>query len=126
VRALVAFGCLVAWTAAVAAQRNELIVQVVRPEFVPMAGVSISVTDVKSCVRGAAAIDPTVTRTADKSGMAKFENIGPGYFRIEVPKAGGWSQAIRCVRLGAFDSDFPTAYVQLQVKFIAPTTTVKH
>jgi hypothetical protein len=126
VRKFVIVGCVAALMApAVAAERNELIVQIVRPEWLPLPTVTVRVTNVKSCASGAAPVFPMTIRTTDKSGMATFEIAGTGRYRIEVPAGGGWSRVVKCVQLEAFDSDFPTAYVQLQVKLIAPMVTVR-
>src|SRR5437879_6345564 len=123
---IVIVGCLTTMMApAIAAERNELIVQIVRPEWLPLPGVPVRVTNVKSCARGAGPVFPMSIRTTDKSGKATFEIAGTGYYRIEVPGEGGWSRVVKCVRLGSFDSGFSTAHVQLQVKFTGPMVTVK-
>lgn len=126
-RKFVIVACVAALIApAIAAERNELIVQIVRPEWLPLPGVPVRVINVKSCARGAAPVFPMTSRTTDKSGTATFEIAGTGHYRIEVPGEGGWSRVVKCVHLESFDGDFPTAYVQLQVKFTGPMATVKN
>jgi hypothetical protein len=117
-------GCLCCVASVVAAETSHLAVQVVLPDWLPNPTVPVHVTNVKSCAAHAEPVFPKTTKTTDLSGMATFDVPGTGFYRIEVPKQGGWTGVVKCIRLSRSES-FPTAYVQVQVKFAGPFVSVR-
>src|SRR5262245_34425208 len=108
----------------VAAEEPRLRVQLVEPGWLPVPTVDVQITPVSSCSPSARTTGPTLTALTDRSGYASFQSLDQAFYRIQAREQGGFASSQRCVRLGPKSDNFPTAYVQLQLKLAGPFTTV--
>jgi hypothetical protein len=114
----------VAFAVPLSADEPRLKVQLVEPGWLPVPTHNVQITPVSSCSRSARTTGPSLTALTDRSGYASFQSLDQAYYRIQVSDEGGFASSQRCVRLSPKSDDFPTAYVQLQLKLAGPFTTV--